>query len=142
MPSCGTAGTFVTISGSGFAPAPIAVTFNGAPALLRTVTGERITTTVPIGATTGPVLVTTPRGLHQRRVHGDTARRLRVHRAAGRRDLAARSAGQLHARRRGQRRVHRPSVGRRVRTACRRDRRIAARSVPRAGPERRASAAP
>src|SRR5436309_8501310 len=62
MPSCGTAGTFVTISGSGFAPAPIAVTFNGARALLRTVTGERITTTVPIGATTGPVLVTTPRG--------------------------------------------------------------------------------
>ena len=62
MPSGGTAGTFVTISGSGFAPAPIAVTFNGAPALLRTVTGERITTTVPIGATTGPVLVTTPRG--------------------------------------------------------------------------------
>jgi RHS repeat-associated protein len=61
-PASGTIGTFVTITGSHFEPGPTSVTFNGLPAVLRSVSATMITTTVPIGATTGPLVVTSPRG--------------------------------------------------------------------------------
>jgi RHS repeat-associated protein len=62
VPPSAVAGTFVTLSGHGFSPAPVTVTFNGVPAVVRTATVDAITTTVPIGATSGPVVVATPRG--------------------------------------------------------------------------------
>jgi len=62
VPSSGVAGTFVTLSGNSFSLGRVAVAFNGVPALVRTATTDGITTTVPIGATTGPVVVTTTRG--------------------------------------------------------------------------------
>ena len=62
VPSSGTAGTLVTITGDGFAPGPIAVAFNGTSAVVRAATTNKITTTVPIAATSGPMVVTTPRG--------------------------------------------------------------------------------
>ena len=65
-PSSGTPGTMVTMSGTGFAPGPITVSFNGVPALVRTIANERIVTTVPIGAISGPVVVATARGTSSR----------------------------------------------------------------------------
>src|SRR6266850_843867 len=62
VPSSGVAGTFVTLSGHGFSAGPVAVAFNGVPALVRAATLAGVTTTVPIGATSGPIVVTTPRG--------------------------------------------------------------------------------
>jgi uncharacterized protein (TIGR03437 family) len=38
------------------------VTFNGAAAAFKLVSSTEITATVPSGATTGPVVVTTPKG--------------------------------------------------------------------------------
>jgi RHS repeat-associated protein len=61
-PASGAPGTFVTITGAGFEPGATAVTFNGVPAAVRTLTPERIGTTVPVGATTGRLMVATPRG--------------------------------------------------------------------------------
>lgn len=61
-PASGAVGTLVTLAGSGLSPGPVAVAFNGIPAVVRSATADAITTTVPIGATTGPVVVTTPRG--------------------------------------------------------------------------------
>ena len=66
VPSSGTPGTLVTISGTGFTPGPVAVAFNGVPAMVRTVTNDSIVTTVPIGAVTGPVVVATARGTSSR----------------------------------------------------------------------------
>ena len=66
VPSSGPPGTVVTISGAGFAPAPVAVTFNSVPALVRTATSSNIVTTVPVGAITGPVVVATARGTSSR----------------------------------------------------------------------------
>src|SRR5438477_302137 len=62
VPSSGVAGTFVTLSGHGFSAGPVAVAFNGVPALVRTATLAGVTTTVPISATSGPIVVSTPRG--------------------------------------------------------------------------------
>ena len=62
VPSSGTVGTFVKISGGGFLPGPVAVAFNGVPAIVRSSSNGTIGTTVPIGATTGPLKLTTPRG--------------------------------------------------------------------------------
>jgi RHS repeat-associated protein len=61
-PATGTAGTLVTLSGSGFSPGPVTVAFNGTPAVIRSATAGAVTTTVPVGATTGAVVVTTARG--------------------------------------------------------------------------------
>jgi hypothetical protein len=60
-PTSGPAGTSVTITGSGFTGAT-AVTFNGTSATFTVNSGTQITATVPTGATTGPIAVTTPAG--------------------------------------------------------------------------------
>jgi hypothetical protein len=60
-PLSGPAGTLVTVVGYGFSGAT-AVTFNGAAASFDVVSGTLITATVPAGATTGPLAVTTPDG--------------------------------------------------------------------------------
>jgi hypothetical protein len=57
-PSEGEVGTAVTITGSALTPSTV-VTFNGTPATLNTVAYGQVTTTVPTGATTGPIKVTT-----------------------------------------------------------------------------------
>ncbi|MBI4253798.1 MAG: IPT/TIG domain-containing protein, partial [Candidatus Rokubacteria bacterium] len=61
-PSFGMIGTFVTITGTNFEPGATTVSFNGLAAVIRSVTATQLTTTVPIGATTGPLTVTTSRG--------------------------------------------------------------------------------
>ncbi len=61
-PASGTIGTFVTITGAGFEPGTTSVAFNGLAATVRAVTTTQITTTVPIGASTGLLVVTTSRG--------------------------------------------------------------------------------
>ena len=58
-PTFGPAGTSVTISGTTFIGAT-AVSFNGVPANFTVTNSGTITTTVPAGATTGPITVTTP----------------------------------------------------------------------------------
>lgn len=61
-PANGPEGTAVTITGTDFTGAT-AVTFNGTPATTFSVTNATtITATVPAGATTGPIAVTTPGG--------------------------------------------------------------------------------
>jgi RHS repeat-associated protein len=62
-PTSGPVGTLVTITGTGFAPGPTQVAFNGVAGVVRTLTATEITTTVPIEARSGPVSVTTPRGV-------------------------------------------------------------------------------
>lgn len=63
-PGRGATGTEVTITGTGFSatPAQNAVTFNGAPATVISSTPTRIVTSVPSGATTGPIAVNAPSG--------------------------------------------------------------------------------
>lgn len=61
-PATGPIGTLVTIAGRNFEPGATTVAFNGIGAVIRTVTATEITTTVPIGATTGALGVTTARG--------------------------------------------------------------------------------
>jgi YD repeat-containing protein len=61
-PTTGPIGTLVTITGTGFVPGGTTVTFNGLPAVIRTLTATQLTTTVPIGATTGPLVVQTAQG--------------------------------------------------------------------------------
>jgi len=63
-PNSGKPGTPVTISGLNFdsLPSNNQVTFNGTPAIISTVTETSITTTVPLGASTGPITVTTSDG--------------------------------------------------------------------------------
>jgi hypothetical protein len=58
-PSAGTVGTTVTITGDHFSPtaAKNTVTFNGAAALVASSTSTEIVTTVPSGATSGPIYV-------------------------------------------------------------------------------------
>src|SRR5262245_51449497 len=60
-PATGTFGTTVTVSGTGFAAAAgeNIVTFNGIPAVVSSSTTTRLVTRVPVGASTGPVTVTT-----------------------------------------------------------------------------------
>lgn len=60
-PSKGPVGVTVVLSGSYFTGAT-SVTFNGITALFTVVSSSSISTTVPVGATTGPVVVTTPGG--------------------------------------------------------------------------------
>jgi uncharacterized repeat protein (TIGR03803 family) len=59
LPISGTVGMPVTILGFQMTGAT-SVTFNGTPATFQVVSGHTIKTTVPSGATTGPVIVTTP----------------------------------------------------------------------------------
>ncbi len=63
-PSSGPVGTSVTIAGTGFSatPAENSVTFNGTAATITSSTPTSIDVTVPTGATTGPVAVTSPSG--------------------------------------------------------------------------------
>jgi outer membrane protein assembly factor BamB len=61
LPTSGTAGTTVVISGSGFTGAT-AVAFNGLASSFSITSDGSITATVPAGATTGPISVTTPQG--------------------------------------------------------------------------------
>jgi RHS repeat-associated protein len=63
-PMTGPVGTAVTISGQSFDPvaANNQVKFNGLSAIITSATATTITTTVPQGATTGPITVTTANG--------------------------------------------------------------------------------
>jgi hypothetical protein len=60
-PTAGASGTSVTITGTGFSGAT-AVRFNGSSATYTVVSATQITTTVPAGATSGPISVTTAVG--------------------------------------------------------------------------------
>ena len=60
-PARGSAGTSVTINGSNFT-GTTAVTFNGTSATFTVNRANKITATVPAGATTRPISVTTPTG--------------------------------------------------------------------------------
>lgn len=63
-PSSGTIGSIVTITGTNFSatPASNTVKFNGEAATVNASTTTTITTTVPVGATTGKITVTTSGG--------------------------------------------------------------------------------
>jgi hypothetical protein len=62
-PATGPVGTSVTVTGANFTGAT-SVTFNGtAAASFSVVSATQITATVPAGATTGPIVVTTPPGV-------------------------------------------------------------------------------
>jgi hypothetical protein len=56
-PASGSAGTVVTINGTGFT-GTTAVTFNGVSASFTVASDTQLTATVPAGATTGPIVVT------------------------------------------------------------------------------------
>ncbi len=60
-PASGPVASSVTITGIGFADA-VAVAFNGVPAVFQVGSDALITATVPAGATTGLIAVTTPGG--------------------------------------------------------------------------------
>ncbi|HEU5132941.1 MAG TPA: IPT/TIG domain-containing protein, partial [Pyrinomonadaceae bacterium] len=64
-PNSGTIGTSVTIYGTGFSSTPSqnTVKFNGTTATVSSATPTQIVTSVPAGATTGPITVNTPLGL-------------------------------------------------------------------------------
>jgi uncharacterized protein (TIGR03437 family) len=59
LPASGKVGAVVIILGNNLTGAT-SVTFNGKAATFRVVSSSEITTTVPSGATTGPVKVKTP----------------------------------------------------------------------------------
>lgn len=63
-PDKGTVGTSVTIYGTGFSltPAEDSVSFNGVAAAVTAASATQLTVTVPAGADTGPIAVTTPNG--------------------------------------------------------------------------------
>jgi len=61
LPSGGSVGTLVRILGTNLTEAD-SVTFNGTPASFTVISHSEITTSVPTGATTGRVQVTTPSG--------------------------------------------------------------------------------
>src|SRR5579862_2404991 len=60
--SSGASGASVTITGSGFSsiPSQDVVTFNGVAATVTYASGNRLVVTVPAGATTGDISITTP----------------------------------------------------------------------------------
>jgi uncharacterized repeat protein (TIGR03803 family) len=60
-PALGRAGSAVQILGTNLSGAT-SVTFNGIAATFKVISGSLISTTLPIGATTGPVQVVTPSG--------------------------------------------------------------------------------
>ncbi len=60
-PTAGPAGIIVTITGAQFEPVT-GVDFNGAEAVFVIDSGTQLRATVPIGATTGPIRVTSPNG--------------------------------------------------------------------------------
>src|SRR5262252_2563325 len=60
-PASGTIGAAVTITGSGFAGAT-KVTFNAVTSQFTVNSASKITATVPVSASTGPIAVTTPAG--------------------------------------------------------------------------------
>jgi YD repeat-containing protein len=64
IPSSGAVGSSVTISGTGFSSTPSsnAVTFNGTSATVSSATGMQLVVSVPTGATSGPIAVTSPSG--------------------------------------------------------------------------------
>jgi len=59
IPAQGNAGTNVTILGNGLTGAT-SVTFHGVPAAFSVLSDAEMSATVPTGATTGAVVVTTP----------------------------------------------------------------------------------
>jgi hypothetical protein len=61
LPTSGSAGTAVKILGTNLTGAT-SVTFNGTGAVFQVVSISEITTTVPVGATSGMVQVITPNG--------------------------------------------------------------------------------
>lgn len=61
-PTIGYARDVVSITGTGFSPGGTSVSFNGTTAPLLSVTSTRILCTVPVGATSGNLVVTTTRG--------------------------------------------------------------------------------
>ncbi len=60
-PAQGDVGTAVAISGSGFSGATV-VSFNGTDAAFTVISDSLVSTMVPVGATTGPMVVTAPGG--------------------------------------------------------------------------------
>ncbi|MGI4736684.1 MAG: IPT/TIG domain-containing protein [Janthinobacterium lividum] len=60
-PASGGAGQLVTLTGSGFVEVR-SVRFNGVPAVYQVESATRLTTTVPVGATAGPIRVRTNAG--------------------------------------------------------------------------------
>ena len=63
-PTSGPVGTTVTISGTGFSTTITSdsVSFNGTAATIASATANQIVTTVPSGASTGTITVTSPAG--------------------------------------------------------------------------------
>ncbi len=63
-PKSGPVGTSVTINGTAFSPSASqnTVSFNGTAATITSATSTQIFTSVPAGATTGPIAVTSPAG--------------------------------------------------------------------------------
>jgi len=63
-PTHGAVGSVVTISGTGFSAVPSqnSVSFNGVAATVSSATQNQIVTSIPAGATTGPISVTSPLG--------------------------------------------------------------------------------
>src|SRR5262249_35450855 len=63
-PNAGVVGSSVTISGTGFSTTPSqnTVSFNGTSAVVTSATSTQLTTSVPSGATTGALAVTSPLG--------------------------------------------------------------------------------
>ena len=66
MPAAAPIGAAVTIVGERLGPGPVAVTFNGVPATTRRSATSSVLTSVPPGATTGPLTVVTSRGTARR----------------------------------------------------------------------------
>lgn len=62
LPPTAMIGAAVTIVGERLGPGPVAVAFNGVPAAIRRISPLSVVTSVPPGATTGPLTVVTGRG--------------------------------------------------------------------------------
>ena len=62
VPAAAAVGAAVTIIGERLSPGPMAVAFNGVPAAIRRISASSVLTSVPPGASTGPLSVVTERG--------------------------------------------------------------------------------